>query len=191
VLNEVLLRFATWLGEQSWSTGLHESFYMYNWIESAHVLTLAVFLGMLFIIDLRMLGLCLTSVPASKLAARLDVPMMVGFTVMIITGFTLFYAAPIRTTQSIWFRIKVVLLIAAGINALLFRSKMHGAVHSWDADPKPPKNVRTAAALSLALWAGVVITGRCIAYNWFDCGQEQSDLMNWAAGCLADSQVEH
>jgi hypothetical protein len=187
VLNEVLFRFATWLSEQPWSSGLQGSFYMYNWVETTHVLTLSVFLGMLLLIDLRMLGLCLTSVPASKIAARLDVPMMIGFAVMIITGFMLFYAAPIRTTQSIWFRIKVVLLIAAGINAMLFRRKMHGAVHSWDQDAVPPKSVRTAAGLSLGLWTGVVITGRCIAYNWFDCGQEQSDLMNWAAGCLADA----
>jgi hypothetical protein len=162
---------------------------MYSWVETTHVLTLAVFLGMLLIIDLRMLGWTLTSVPASRIAARLDVPMMLGFAVMIITGVLLFYAAPIRTTQSIWFRIKVVLLIAAGINAMLFRRKMHGALHSWDSDPVPPKSVRTAAALSVTLWTGVVITGRCIAYNWFDCGQEQSDQMNWAAGCLADAAV--
>jgi hypothetical protein len=187
VLNELLFRFATWLSEQPWSSGLQESYYMYSWVETTHVLTLAVFLGMLFIVDLRMLGMTLTSVPASTIAARLDVPMMLGFAVMIITGFMLFYAAPIRTTQSIWFRIKVVLLIAAGINAMLFRRKMHGAVHSWDSDPVPPKNIRTAAAVSLTLWTGVVITGRCIAYNWFDCGQEQSAVMNWLAGCLAET----
>jgi hypothetical protein len=187
MLNEALFEFATWLSEQPWSSGLQGSYYMYNWVETTHVLTLSVFLGMLLLIDLRMLGLCLTSVPASKIAARLDTPMMIGFVVMIVTGFMLFYAAPVRTTQSIWFRIKAVLLIAAGINALLFRRKMHGAVHSWDTDAVPPKSIRTAAGLSLGLWTGVVITGRCIAYNWFDCGQEQSDLMNWAAGCLVDA----
>jgi hypothetical protein len=160
---------------------------MYSWVETAHVLTLAVFLGMLFIIDLRMLGMALTSVPASKIAARLDSPMLLGFVVMIMTGFMLFYAAPVRTTQSLWFRIKVILLIAAGINAMLFRRKMHGAVHAWDCDPRPPRNIRIAAAVSLTLWTGVVVTGRCIAYNWFDCGREQSAAMNWLAGCVAEA----
>ena len=51
MLNSVLLEFATWLSEQAWSIGLHESFYMYNWIETTHVLTLMLSLGMLFIID--------------------------------------------------------------------------------------------------------------------------------------------
>lgn len=37
-LNEWLLRLATWLDAQQWSTDLHESYYMYNWVESTHVL---------------------------------------------------------------------------------------------------------------------------------------------------------
>jgi hypothetical protein len=186
VLNEALFELATWVRDLPGSNELQGSLYMYAWVESAHVLTLAVFLGMLLLIDLRMLGLCLTTVPASKIAARLDRPMMIGFAVMVITGVLLFYASPLRTTQSIWFRIKVVLLLAAGINAMLFRRKMHGAVHSWDADRVPPRSIRTAAGLSIGLWVGVVITGRCIAYNWFDCGQEQAALLDWAAGCLAE-----
>jgi hypothetical protein len=186
VLNEVLLRFAQWLGEQTWSVGLHESFYMYNWIETTHVLTLVLFLGMLFVVDLRMLGLCLTNVPASTIARRLDRPMMIGFAVMVVTGFLLYYAIPIRTTQSVWFRLKVILLIAAGINAMLFRNKMHAASLTWDRDPVPPKAVRIAAGLSMTLWTAVIIAGRCIAYDWYDCNKEQSAFINWAAGCLGN-----
>jgi hypothetical protein len=188
VLNSVLLDFATWLSEQSWSIGLHESLYMYNWIETAHVLTLMVSLGTLCIIDLRMLGLAFTTVPASKIAERLDKPMLIGFSVMLITGVLLYSAIPIRTTQSLWFRIKIILLIAAAVNAWLFRRHMQAATHSWDSDPIPPRRTRISAGLSLALWAGVVITGRFIAYDWFDCGQPgNSAFVNWAAGCIADA----
>ncbi len=184
VLNDLLLNLARWLDAQSWSTQLHESYYMYAWIESTHVLTLMVFLGMLFVIDLRMLGWAFPNIPASTLAERLDRPMFIGFTVMIITGFILYYAIPVRTTQSIWFRIKVVLLIAAGINALLFRNKMKASDKSWDLDPKPPKRIRIGAALSLTFWSGVVITGRTIAYDWYDCHKELPNFMYWAAGCV-------
>lgn len=184
MLNEWLLALATWLDTHAWSTGLHESYYMYNWIETTHVLTLMVFLGMLIVIDLRMLGLAFTNVPASTIANRLDVPMMIGFVVMITTGLLLFYAIPVRTTQSIWFRIKVILLIAAGINALLFRNAMKRSVTSWDRDPIPPRRIRTGAGLSLSLWVGVIATGRMIAYDWFDCHQDLSRFMYWAAGCV-------
>lgn len=184
MLNELLLGLARWLDAQSWSTQLHESYYMYAWIESTHVLTLMVFLGMLCVIDLRMLGLIFPNVPASTVAERLDRPMLVGFAVMVITGLLLYYAIPVRTTQSVWFRLKVVLLIAAGINALLFRFRMRASVGSWDSDPKPPLRIRVGAALSLLLWSGVVVTGRTIAYDWYDCNKELPAFMYWVAGCV-------
>lgn len=184
MLNEWLLAFARWLDTFSWSTQLHESYYMYAWIESTHVLTLMVFLGMLCVIDLRMLGVIFPRVPASVIAERLDKPMMIGFAVMIITGFILYFAIPVRSTQSIWFRIKVVLLIAAGINALLFRNRMRESTDTWDLDRIPPKRIRVGAGVSLALWSGVVITGRTIAYDWYDCHKELPYFMYWAAGCV-------
>jgi|TARA_B100000519_G_scaffold187275_1_gene183908 hypothetical protein len=184
MLNDLLLGFARWLDTHAWSTALHESYYMYAWIETTHVLTIMVFLGMLFIIDLRMLGLAFTNVPASRIAAGLDRPMMLGFVVMIVTGVILYYTIPVRTTQSIWFRIKLVLLLAAGLNALLFRRRMQESVTTWDTDPKPPAHIRAGAALSLALWGGVVMTGRAIAYDWFDCHKQQTAFIYWAAGCV-------
>ncbi|MBT7336029.1 MAG: hypothetical protein HN856_16745 [Gammaproteobacteria bacterium] len=183
-MNESLLNLARWLDSQSWSTQLHESYYMYAWIESTHVLALMVFLGMLFVIDLRLLGVAFKTIPANTLAERLDRPLLIGFAVMFITGFILYFAIPVRTTQSIWFRIKVVLLIAAGINALLFRHKMKSASSSWAQQQRPPKSVRLAATLSLAFWAGVVMTGRAIAYDWYDCHKTLPNIMYWAAGCV-------
>lgn len=185
-MNQILVDFARWLDSFELSTRLHESFYMYNWVESIHVIALTLSLGMLFLIDLRMLGLALTEVPASRIAARLNIPMMIGFSVMIITGVLLFFAVPVRTTQSIWFRIKFILLIAAAVNAWMFHRKMNASVASWDNEPIAPKQLRLGAGLSLGLWSGIVITGRLIAYDWYDCYRVQSELIAWAAGCMAD-----
>lgn len=184
MLNEWLLALARWLDSFAWSTQLHESYYMYAWIETTHVLTLMVFLGMLYVIDLRMLGLIFPKTRASVIAERLDTPMMIGFTIMLITGFILYFAIPVRTTQSVWFRMKVVLLIAAGINAFLFRNRMRASADSWDLDPVPPRHIRIGAGLSLALWSGVVITGRTIAYDWYDCHKDLPYFMYWVAGCV-------
>ena len=184
MLNEILLNLARWLDAMTWSTELHESYYMYAWVESTHVLTLTVFLGMLFVIDLRMLGVALPTVPASTISDRLFRPMVIGAVVMVITGFILYFAIPVRTTQSIWFRIKVVLLIAATINAFLFHKAMQSSVHTWDTDPKPPRRIRVGAGLSLAFWSGVVAAGRTMAYDWYDCHKELPYFMYWAAGCV-------
>lgn len=184
MLNEVLLTFARWLDSHDWSTGLHESIYMYSWIETTHVLTLMVFLGMLCIIDMKMLGWIFPDVPASRISERLAVPMVVGFVVMVITGVLLFYAIPVRSTQSIWFRIKVVLLIFAGINAYFFHKQMRASNSSWDHEPLPPRRIRVGAGLSLSLWLGVVFTGRAIAYDWYDCHKPQNEFVYWIAGCV-------
>jgi uncharacterized membrane protein len=187
-LNQLIYDFAVWVDTHSWSTQLHESFYMYNWVESTHVLALMLSLGMLFLIDLRMLGLALTDIPASVIARRLNLPMLFGFSVMIATGLLLFYAIPVRTAQSLWFRIKVVLLIAAAVNAWLFHRRLRAAdSHSeggWDSAMRAPRGMRTGAALSLGFWVLIVLCGRLIAYDWFDCNGEPSALIAELAGCI-------
>lgn len=183
-MNELIYSFAVWLDTHAWSTGLHESYYMYNWIESTHVLTLMLSLGMLFLIDLRILGLALPGVPAATLAKRLNVPMLLGFGVMIVTGLLLFYAIPVRSSQSLWFRIKLLLLAAAAVNAWLFHRRMNAACAGWDTAPKAPAGLRLGAGLSLLFWILVVICGRLIAYDWFDCNAQPSALVATFAGCV-------
>ena len=190
MINEWLYQLAVFLAAQPASIALHESIYAYAWIETTHVLTLTVFLGMLFVIDLRMLGVAFGNIPAADLAARLDKPMLLGFGVMVITGFILYYAIPVRTTQSLWFRIKVVLLLAAGLNAWLFRRQMQRSVHTWSAAAVPPAPVRRGAARSLLFWAGVVFTGRAIAYDWYDCHKPLPALLQWAAGCVDPAALD-
>lgn len=168
---------------------MHESYYMYNWIESTHVLTLMLSLGMLFLIDLRMLGLAFTQTPASEMARRLNMPMLLGFCVMILTGLLLFYAIPVRTTQSVWFRIKVVLLIAAAVNAWLFHRRMQRAPAGWDTAAKAPVALRRGAALSLFFWTLIVICGRLIAYDWFDCSGQPGPFISTMAGCIPGQEV--
>jgi|TARA_B110000977_G_scaffold184359_1_gene247958 uncharacterized membrane protein len=189
VINQAVYSFSVWLDSLESSTLLHESFYMYNWIESTHVLFLMVSLGMLFLIDLRMLGYAFPNVPASKVAEKLSLPMFFGFAVMIITGLLLFYAIPVRSGQSLWLRIKVVLLIAAAVNALLFHWRMKRSISSWDTDAKAPIGLRLGAVLSIIFWVLIVICGRLIAYDWFDCAHGQSGLAGVLAGCI-DGQAQ-
>ena len=62
-----LLPFCQWLAETPGSIALHESLYMYPLVESAHVLTLCLFVGMAVMLDLRLLGVTLRSVPISEI----------------------------------------------------------------------------------------------------------------------------
>jgi hypothetical protein len=184
-----LLGFAEWLASTPGSIALHESQYMYSIVESSHVLTLCLFLGTLVMMDLRMLGVLLRNVPVGEVAARVLPWTFVGFWIMVVTGVALFYAIPVRSYQSIFFRIKVILLIVAGLNAWHYHRTAHRTVDRWGTAARPPKSVRVSAMVSLTAWTIVIFAGRFIAYNWFDCElQPQPAFVNWAAGCVVEAE---
>ena len=179
-----LLPFCRWLAETPGSIALHESLYMYPLVESAHVLTLCVFLGLAATFDLRLLGVSLRGIPASEVKRRFAPWIAGSFLVMVTTGLLLFYAIPVRSYQNIFFRIKVVMLVLAGLNAFVFHTGIDRRIAEWDGDRVPPRAARRAGAASLVLWAIIVVAGRMIAYNWFDCDkQPQPAIVNTLTGC--------
>lgn len=139
----------------------------YPLVETAHVLTLCLFLGLIALWDLRLVGVGLRGVPVSQVGERLLPWALVGFVIMSISGFLLFYSGPLKAAANPFFRVKMILIVLTGINALAFHLTIHRRVAQWDNDPSPPARVRLAGLASLILWAGVVICGRLQAYNWF------------------------
>jgi hypothetical protein len=72
----------------------------------------------------------------------------IGLSILLFTGALLFWSEPMRLYYSQFFRAKMALLIVIGVSALL-----------------PARHARVAMALSLALWAGVILASRGIAYR--------------------------
>ena len=182
--------FLEWLGNTPWSVALLESYYVWPLVESTHVLTLALFVGTAIMMDLRLVGVAFRGIPVSAFTGRLLPWTRLGFAVMVATGLLLFYSSPLRYYHNLFFRIKVVLLVLAGINIWLFHTRIHRTIHRWDDDFRAPRAARVAGLVSLVVWTGVVFSGRLVAYNWFDCDiQPQPDWVNWVAGC-PDLEVE-
>ncbi len=187
-----LLAFFSRLGDSSWSVGLHESRYAYDLIESVHVWTLALFFGLAVMFDLRLLGWTMRSVPVSEVSRRLLPWTVVGFVVMVISGTLLFTAIPLRSYQNIFFRTKMIMLLLAGLNVWIFHSGVYRRVATWDVASAPPRAARVAGGLSLVLWVCIVLSGRMIAYNWFDCDrQPQRPIVNFLTSCVPGQSEEH
>jgi uncharacterized membrane protein SirB2 len=158
---------------------------MYPLVESTHVMFLLLFVGLTVMLDLRLLGMAMRNMPVSELVDRILPWVRAGFAVMVFTGVLLFFAIPVRTYQSVWFRAKMIMLVLAAFNIWYFHYRVYPKRAAWDHDPRPPWIVRRAGLASLILWAGIVVTGRFIAYNWFDCDiQPQPAFVNWFAGCV-------
>jgi hypothetical protein len=163
-----VLGFCQWLGSTAWSIALHESIWVYPIVESVHVLTLCLFLGLVVMVDLRLLGVSMLKTPASEVIGRLTPWTITGFTIMVISGSLLFYAIPVKAYLNIFFRLKVLFLLMAGVNTAFFHLAIFRGIGEWDLDTRPPLRARLAGGVSLMLWALIVVAGRMIAYNWFD-----------------------
>lgn len=157
-----------WLEGTAGSVAIRESTLLYPIIETTHVLTLCLFLGMIALLDLRLVGVGLRGIPVSQVAGRLLPWALAGFALMALSGMLLFYSAPVRASRNIFFQIKMIMVALTGINALLFHFTIYRRVADWDCDPAPPFRARLAGFCSLVLWSGVVVCGRMQAYNWFD-----------------------
>jgi hypothetical protein len=182
----LLLKVVTWLAGQPWSVALHESLYGYPIVESIHVWALCLFVGLTIVLDLRLTGLAFRHVPVSEIVERILPWQIAGFVIMIASGALLFYAIPVRSYQNIFFRVKLVLLVIAGLNVWIFNAGVYRRIQAWDRDPVPPPRARSAGFASLALWIAIIFCGRMIAYNWFDCDkQPQPAVINALAGCMA------
>jgi hypothetical protein len=144
---------------------------------------MSVFFGLALLFDLRLLGWTMRRVPVSEMSRRLLPWTVAAFVVMVASGSLLLLAIPLRTYQNIFFRTKMVMLALAGVNVWIFNSRTYRRVEKWDLSVSPPRAARVAGALSIVLWIGFIISGRMIAYNWFDCDTRPSAIMRSIEGC--------
>jgi hypothetical protein len=122
-------------------------------------MALAVLLGTLIMVDLRLLGFGLIRQSPSYLS-QLMAPWTYGsLAVMVITGVSLFVAEANRLSQSGPFAFKMLLLIlAVGTH---FTVRAHVTRDGATLGSRLPKVV---ACLSIVFWFGVALAGRAIPF---------------------------
>jgi hypothetical protein len=161
---QFLLHFCQWLYASSIGTAIRESVYLFPIIETVHVLGITLLVGTVAILDLRLLGLTLRSEPVTQVAGQILPLTWCGFAVMFVSGFLLFWAEAAKSYGNPAFRLKLLLLLLVGLNPLIFHFTIYRRVGTWDRSPVTPLRARAAAVISMALWAGIIIAGRAIAY---------------------------
>jgi hypothetical protein len=127
-----------------------------------------MFAGFVVMMDLRLVGLAFRDTPFSYVQSRLFPWQMVGMVLSSITGVMLLVIDPLRFYNNVFFWAKVAMLVIAGVNAMAFHLTTYKSVAAWDRDARTPFSARVAGAASLTLWAGIIVSGRLIAYNWFN-----------------------
>lgn len=156
----MLESFCVWLQDTAFALAISE-----NWfpqVESAHVVFLAVVVGSIFIVDLRLLGVASRHMRVTQMEQLLPLT-WIGFVGAAATGLMMFAANAVNYYDNTPFRIKLVLLALAGLNMAWYQRVTFKGVAAWD-EGKPADSARLAGALSLLLWTGIVTTGRWIGF---------------------------
>jgi len=125
---------------------------------SVHLAGVALLLGTIAVVDLRLLGLWRAK-SVRRLTARL-VPWTAGsFLLIVPAGLLMFVAHAGELVDSGVFALKMGFILAAGVNAGMFHAGAYRGAAAWDAGRMPPPVARLAGGLSLALWLAVITCG--------------------------------
>ena len=160
----MLLQFITWLDDTPWSVALREGNFAFPLIETFHILALGVSFGTIIWVDLRLMGLTMRNEPVSEIVDQLEPWAIFGFSVMFISGILLFLSEPLKAYTTLAFRLKMIMIVLAGINIWLFHRGIYKTIHEWDTAETLPWRARLTGLSSLILWLGIIVAGRWTAY---------------------------
>ena len=157
-MNDVL----AWM-ETSWVGNFIRDFaWAFPTLETLHFMGLCVLFGTLMVIDLRLLGIA-RFIPMGP--AMSFIPITIGaFCVNLLTGIGFLCTDPFRYYPNIAFRIKMVLILLAGLNALWFQFVETPELKALKEGMPTSFRVKFVAGLSLVLWVSVIVMGRMMPY---------------------------
>jgi hypothetical protein len=159
-----ILEVAQAIQGSSIGTSIAESTVVFPLIEAVHLLGLALSIGLLLIVDLRLLGMVLRQVPAPKVHHQLRPWIFAGFALTFASGGLLFWAEAAEVVFNYAF-IAHAFFIAIGIaNAAFFETRLAPRAAEWGESLRLPTAARLAGAVSLSSWILVVISGRLVPY---------------------------
>ena len=147
------------------ASGIRDSLYLFPFLEAVHVMALSVVFGTIMIVDLRLLGFASTHRPFARMSSELLRITWGAFAVAAVTGTLMFMTNARVYAGNTSFRIKMVLLLLAGLNMAFFHLTAGRSVIRWDKDRSAPRIGRTTAALSLSLWIAIIFAGRVIGFT--------------------------
>ena len=149
------------------TTAIADAIRTYRWfypaLETAHYLGLAMVVGGIMLIDLRVLGVA-KSLPLRPMLGLVRW-VWVGFIINAVSGSLIFVYGAGGFAANRAFQLKMILMLLAGINAMIFTVAAARSGDRWLDSGSVPIGIRVVATLSFVLWLSVVTAGRWMAYT--------------------------
>jgi hypothetical protein len=156
-----LLPFFQWCYQSAIGEGIRESVWLFPLIEAFHLIGLGLTVGVVLIVDLRLLGVGLRKQPVAELSAAVEPWLLGSLTLMLISGTLLFLSESVKCYYSFPFWVKMASLFLV----LLFTFTVRRRVTRTGLAADRPLLGRVTALVSLTLWFGVAWGGRWIGFS--------------------------
>lgn len=156
-----LLPFFEWCEASAVGDFIRTSLWLFPVIEAFHLVAFAVLGGAVLFLDLRLLGLVMTSQPAAQVAREARPWLLGSLSVMVVSGVLLFLSEAVKCYYSFPFRVKIVCLFLAVVFTWTLHKRVAGAGGARSGTLMP----RIAALVSLVLWGAVAWGGRWIGFS--------------------------
>lgn len=141
------------------ATALRESTLAYPLVNAGHILGVALLVGAILPLDLRLLG-CWRSLPLQPLVRVLTSTAGAGLVLALVCGLLLFLGRASDYAQSSLFVSKMLVVLVGLGNALLLRRVLAGR----RSEASLPGRVRFGALVSLLAWVSALVLGRLVGY---------------------------
>jgi hypothetical protein len=161
----MLLSIAQWLQNTGVARFIAGSEWAFPTIETVHVLFLVLVVGSIAVVDLRLLGLASAHRRISRVSSDVLPLTWLSFVMAVASGLLLLSSRAVAYLADWPFRLKMGLLLMAGLNMAVFHLFTYRSIGAWDDSRRPPRAAKLAGALSLAFWAAVVVVGRWIGFT--------------------------
>ena len=134
-------------------------------VEATHVLAIATVFGTILLVDLRLLGIAGTNRPYSVVAREMLGKTWAAFILAVFTGALMVAPNAITYFGNTAFRLKLLALLLAGVNMVVFQLLTARSMPAWDRSATTPAAARTAAIISICLWTAIIFLGRWIGFT--------------------------
>lgn len=159
-----LVAFAESIEQSKIGTAIAESRYWWPIFEGTHLLSLSISFGLIFVTDLRLLGLWLRRVPVTDVLHQLRPYVLGGFALTFLSGGLVFWSEAATVVVSPLWTVKILLILLGGLNALYFEFVIAKRPEVVANRTPLPSSVRYAGLASMTIWTVVIICGRLLAY---------------------------
>ena len=153
-----------------WLASTHASHFIriVTWViptvQTIHILAISAVISAVMLIYLRSFGVAMRGEARAEVARRFLPIIWYGVLVLLVTGVILIVGEPDRELPNPMFQLKMVLLVGALTLTALFQRPLRRNPGYWDQTAARRAGAMMLSVVSLALWIGIVIAGRWIAY---------------------------